>query len=93
MTIGVLRLRLLIRGSRSLKEKRRHIKGLKDRITGKFRAACAEVGRQDSRQHAELGVAVVSGDGRHASEMLFSILEMVRLHRELEVVEHETELL
>lgn len=93
MTVGVLKLSLLVRGSRSLKEKRRHIKSVKDRIIARFKVACAEVGRLDSLQHAELAAAVVSNDGRHAAEILSSILSVVRSHREVEVVDHEIELL
>ncbi len=93
MTVGVLKLSLLIRGSRSLKEKRRHIKSVKDRIIARFKVACAEVGRLDSPQHAELAAATVSNDGRHAAEVLSSILSAVRSHRGVEIVDHEIELL
>ena len=93
MTVGVLKLDLIVRGSRSLKDKRRHVKGLKDRLVSRFRVACAEVGRLDSPQHAELGIATVSNDGRHAAEMLNKIVGAVRLHRELEIVDYDIELL
>ena len=93
MTVGVLKLSLLVRGSRSLKEKRRHIKSVKDRIIARFKVACAEVGRLDSLQQAELAAAVVSNDGRHAAGILSSILSVVRSHREVEVIDHEIELL
>ena len=93
MTVGILRFSLLIRGSRSLKEKRRHIKGLKDRIIARFRVSCAEVGRLDSPQHAELAVAAVSNDGRHVAEMFSKIVNTARLCRGIEIVDYETELL
>lgn len=93
MIVGVLKLSLLVRGSRSLKEKRRHIKGVKDRTIARFKVACAEVGRLNSPQHAELAVAMVSNDGRHAAEVLSNVLNAVRLHREIEVVDYEIELL
>jgi uncharacterized protein YlxP (DUF503 family) len=93
LTVGVLRLDLIVRGSRSLKDRRRHVKGLKDRLISRFKVACAEVGRLDSPQHAELGIATVSNDGRHAAEILNKIVGAVRLHRELEVVDYDIELL
>lgn len=93
MIVGVLKLSLLVRGSRSLKEKRRHIKSVKDRTIARFKVACAEVGRLNSPQHAELAVAMVSNDGRHAAEVLSNVLNAVRLHREIEVVDYEIELL
>lgn len=92
-TVAVLKLALLVRGSRSLKEKRRHIKSVKDRTIARFKVACAEVGRLDSPQHAELAVAAVSNDGRHAAEMLSRIVSAVRSHRGIEVVDYEIELL
>lgn len=93
MTVGILRLTLLIRGSRSLKEKRRHIKGLKDRTIARFKVACAEVGRLDSPQHAELAIAAVSNDGRHVAEVLSKIINTVGLYRGIELVDYETEFL
>ena len=46
----------------SLKDKRRVIKGLKDKIWSRFRASISEVDGHDSRQVAILGLSYVSND-------------------------------
>ena len=70
MIVGTLKLRLIVRESHSLKDKRRVIKSLKDRIRGGFNVSIAEVDSLDSLQEAVLGVAVVANEKRHAQEVL-----------------------
>jgi hypothetical protein len=60
--VGTLRLRLIVRGARSLKDKRRVVKSIKERLANRFNAAVAEVGDLDVYQSAVLGVAVVAND-------------------------------
>ena len=44
MVVGILELKIVIRDARSLKDKRRVIKSLKDRIRNDFNVSIAEVG-------------------------------------------------
>ena len=92
MVIGVLRMKMIVRGSRSLKEKRSSVKGLKDRIAARFNASVAEVGYLDDRQLAELGVTVCSTSGRHAGSMLDAIVKMGRGAGLVELIDYSTEL-
>ena len=62
MIVGTLRIQLVLRGCRSLKEKRRVIKGLKSTLSGKFNIAVAETENQDVWQSAEIGVVTVGPD-------------------------------
>lgn len=77
---------LLIRGSHSLKERRRVIKSLKDRIAARFRVSVAEVGGGDSWQRGALGVAVVANDRRFVNEVLSKVLHLVESDPRAEVV-------
>jgi uncharacterized protein YlxP (DUF503 family) len=70
MFVGVLRLHLTIVDARSLKDKRRVVRSLKDRLTTKLRVSVAEVGELESPKHAWLGVAVVSNEAAHADSVL-----------------------
>jgi uncharacterized protein len=78
LVIGALSLRLAVYGSTSLKDKRRVIKSLKDRLCGRFNAAVAEVGSLDHRQAAELGVAVVANDAQFVQSCLDKIVDYVQ---------------
>lgn len=61
----------------SLKEKRRVLKSMIDRLHRRFNVAVAEVGGQDLWQRAVLGVACVSNSQRHADQVLNRVVEWV----------------
>ena len=58
--VGVIRLELHIPGARSLKDKRRAVKSLVDRMHHRYRVSVAETDLQDLSRRAELGLAVVA---------------------------------
>jgi hypothetical protein len=62
MWIAVLRLDLLIPGSRSLKDRRQSVRSLKERLRNRFDVACSEVGDLESWNRASLGIAAVANE-------------------------------
>ena len=70
MFVGVARIVLQIPGARSLKDRRRVVKGLKDRARAKLPVSIAEIGDLERWQVATLGVSVVSNDSARCSEVL-----------------------
>lgn len=93
MQIGSLEIVLVIRGAHSLKEKRRVVKGLKEKIRSRFNVAVAEVDDQDSWQRAVIGVAAVGTDGRFLTSVLSKVADQARLHRGAEMVDYRIEIL
>lgn len=91
MVIGALSLRLAVFGSTSLKDKRRVIKSLKERIGERFNVSIAEVGSLDHRQQAELGVAIVANDPQFIQSCLDKIVDYVRLDRGASLVDYHVE--
>lgn len=91
MTVGLLTLRLVFRESYSLKDKRRFLRSLKDRIRNEFNASVAEVGEQDHRQLAELACAMVGTDRRGIEGALAEIRKKARCFSGGEVVGEEVE--
>jgi uncharacterized protein YlxP (DUF503 family) len=79
-TVGVLRVVLHLPDSGSLKSKRHVVSGLLRRVRNEFQVAAAEVGERDRWQLAEIAVACVSADSRHADEVLASVLSYVEGH-------------
>ena len=77
MVVGIVRIELHIPASRSLKDNRQVVRGLKDRIRERARAAVAEVDHHDLWQRAALGVAVVAADGGQARELLNGVRGLV----------------
>ncbi|VAX22404.1 hypothetical protein MNBD_NITROSPINAE01-515 [hydrothermal vent metagenome] len=91
MVVGILTVKLGIPGARSLKEKRKVVRSVKDRVKAKFNASIAEVANHDLHQTATLGVSVVSADAPHADSQLQKILSLIN---ETALVSHvSTELL
>lgn len=60
--LGLLTVDLVIRASASLKEKRRIVKGLMDRLKARLDVSVAEVGYQDALQRSVIAVACVGSD-------------------------------
>lgn len=92
MVVGVLRVRLTIFEARSLKDKRRAIKSLKDRLSARHNVSVAEVDDQDLRQAATLGVAMISSDARFVESALHKIVDEIRLFPHASLVEYGVEL-
>ncbi len=91
MTIGVLQLEMAIAGAMSLKDKRRVVKGLKDRIAHAHNVSVAEVGAQDEHRRAVLGVAMVGTDRPYVEGALSKLVDYVRLHPEASLVDYRLE--
>jgi uncharacterized protein YlxP (DUF503 family) len=94
MLVGVLRIRLRVPESQSLKAKRQVVKSLVARVQNRFHVSVAEVDDLDSWQLATIGVACVSNDEKHAHEVMASIMEFVRRERlDAEILDYETEII
>ena len=77
MTVGVCRLRLRLRGSGSLKDKRQVVRSVLERVRQRYRVAAAEVDDQEEWQLATLGFSCVSNSHRHADEVLDSVIAYI----------------
>ncbi len=94
LTVGVMRFVMHLPDSGSLKSKRQVVSGLLRRMRQELKVAVAEVGEQDLWQLAEIGVTCVSGDSRHADEMLAKALRFVERHADgTQIVDVKTELI
>ena len=93
MIIGILQLELTIDGSESLKDKRRVIASLKDRLHREHQVSVAEVAQQDNRRVARLGIALAAGDVPYCQSVLDRILDKVQMHRQCVLSDHSVEIL
>ncbi len=78
MIVGLSQFEIHIPGARSLKDKRRVVRSLMERLHNRYRISIAETDFHDLHQRAEIGLAVV---GRSNSEV-DRLLE--DLHRAIE---------
>ena len=92
MIVGVLELRLGVFDAMSLKDKRRAIKSLKDRIGNKFNVSIAEVGSNDNIKSAVLGVSMVANDSRFVDSALSKIVDFVRAAPKVSLIDYQIEM-
>ena len=82
---------IYIGDSHSLKDKRRVLNRLKERIRNRFNAAVAEVDDHALWQRAVLGVAVVSSTVEHCDEMLTKIVNLVEGDPRAQILDYQME--
>jgi uncharacterized protein YlxP (DUF503 family) len=75
--VGVIVWELEVLGAQSLKDKRRVVKSLKERLQSRFRVSAAETSYQDLWQRAELAAAVVAGEHAQVTDVLDSMDRLV----------------
>jgi len=93
MIVGILQVQLTIDGARSLKDKRRVVSSLKDRLHREHQVSVAEVDRQDEHRTAMLGITAASSDVTQCQSLMDRVLEKVKEHRGSYVSDHAIEIL
>jgi uncharacterized protein YlxP (DUF503 family) len=93
MTVGVLQLELSIPDAMSLKDKRRAVKSLKDRIAHAHNVSIAEVGALDEHRRSIVAVAMVSNDARYVEGALSKLVDYVRMDAHVVLQDYQIELL
>ena len=91
MCIGLLTVELRIDGAFSLKDKRRVLSRIRDRVRHRFNVSVAEVDANDVWNYSCLGFAVVANEQKHANRVLSKVLDLLELIRECTVEGAETE--
>ena len=71
------KLSFYIAAAGSLKDKRQARRSLIEKTRNKFNAAIAEIDTMDSHKQLTIGVAVVSGDGKHRENSLDEIIRFM----------------
>ena len=89
----MLQLWVRVPDAMSLKDKRRTIKSVKDRIANRFNVSVAEVGLLDSRREAQLAVAMVTNDSGFAQSCLSKVVSLVQSRVKLELLDYNIEMI
>jgi uncharacterized protein YlxP (DUF503 family) len=89
--VGSLRVRLLVRESRTLKDKRQVLRSIKDRLRNEFNVSVAEVDAEDNRQVIVLGLAMVGNERKYVQTTLEHIVAALRSHPVAELLDHQLE--
>ena len=87
MFTGTLCVGLRLGDVRSLKQKRSVVRPIVAEIQRTFGVSVAETGHHDLFRRAEIGVAVVSGDGRQVRDVLDAVERALVGRPEVEVLD------
>jgi uncharacterized protein YlxP (DUF503 family) len=86
-------LELSIDDAMSLKDKRRVIKSIKDRIAARHNVSIAEVGALDEHRRSVVAVAMVANDARYVEGALSKLVDFVRANGNVGLDDYQIELL
>jgi uncharacterized protein len=93
MTVGVLQLELSITDAMSLKDKRRIVRSVVDRIRHRHNVSVAEVGALDQHRVAIIGITMVANDSRYVEGALSKLVDFVRSVGSADLMDYQIDLL
>ncbi|KKL81066.1 hypothetical protein LCGC14_1998470 [marine sediment metagenome] len=91
--LGLLHLDVMIGDAMSLKDKRRVVKGFKDRIARSRNVSVAEVDHLNNHRRSVLAVAMVGNDGRYVEGALQQVANAASENRAWVLLEYEIEMI
>ncbi|MEU2914748.1 DUF503 domain-containing protein [Streptomyces massasporeus] len=86
MYVGTLSFDLLLGDVHSLKEKRSLVRPIVAELQRKYGVSAAETGNQDLHRRAEIGLAMVSGEPGHLTDVLDRCERLVAGRPEVELL-------
>jgi uncharacterized protein YlxP (DUF503 family) len=91
MFVGVLEVSLAIYGATSLKDKRRVVRSVKDKISHRFNVSVAEIEDLDFAKKAVLAFAMVGNDREYMEGALNKIVEQLQWVKDSTLVDFHIE--
>ncbi|MDD2574108.1 MAG: DUF503 domain-containing protein [Bacillota bacterium] len=85
MFTGICKLDIVLYESESLKDKRRILKSITERLKNKYNISVSEVGNNDKWQTASIGVSTVSNSRLHADRVLDAVIRFVETDVRVEI--------
>jgi uncharacterized protein len=82
-SIGVASVTLYLEASNSLKDKRKTVKGLTQRLRNTFNVSVAEIADLDDHRIATLAIVCVSNSAPHVDEMMAKAISFVERNVEM----------
>ena len=93
MVVGILQVELVIDGSTSLKDKRRVVTSIKDRLHREHQVSVAETGSLDDHRKAMIGIAMASNEVPYCQSVMDRIVDKLRTQRGCFLNDYTTEII
>ena len=91
MIIGVLNIELELACASSLKDKRKILNRIKDRVRAKFNVSIAEIEGHEIWNYAHIGAAIVCNEQKHANRVLSKVIDLIETIRDCVLTEYSME--
>jgi uncharacterized protein len=92
MIVGICTVELFLPDNGSLKDKRRVLKSLKERLKQRFNVSIAEVDDQDLWQRTVVGIACVGNRKDYVNEVLDKVIGAIRGTPRVEIIDCRLEM-
>ena len=89
MVVTMIQFRFELPPMESIKDKRRIVSSLKEKLTNRFHLSVAEVDMQDSLRYAQMGAALVSNSRSFGESVMQKVLSFVENNLEGQLMETE----
>lgn len=93
MVIGLCTIELFIGEAASLKDKRRILKSMMDRVKAHHNVSIAEIDQQEIWQRSTIAFACVANEQKHAFRVLNSVVKFFEKEGSLQVLDYQIEIL
>jgi len=90
MVVSMLRMVLKLGETSTIKDKRKIVLAIKDKLHHRYKLSCAEVDLLDSITFAEIGAALVSNSPQFGEKVLRDAVTFVEAHYPVELYEVQT---
>lgn len=92
MVIGLCTIELHIAGAQSLKDKRRILKGLLDRVKAHHNVSIAEIDNHDIWQRSTVAFVCVANERKRTDQVLNSVVKVFEKQVEHEILDYWIEM-
>ncbi|QPJ66386.1 MAG: DUF503 domain-containing protein [Candidatus Nitrohelix vancouverensis] len=89
MHVACCSIKFFLHGNRSLKEKRRVTRAIKDRLKNKFNVSVSEIGDQDVWQNLHLGIVSVGSDAAYLEGMMRQLISAIEHMHLAEIIDSQ----
>ncbi|MFC1855108.1 DUF503 domain-containing protein [Thermodesulfobacteriota bacterium] len=93
MFVAVVSVDIKIGNDRSLKGKRKVLRGILDRLKSKFNASVAEISHHDLWQRTMIGVSIVSNDKAHANSSVDKVMNFLYAIPDINIINTTIEII
>ena len=93
LKVGCCSLRFNLYNIKSIKDKRRIVRTIKDRVKNKFNISIAEIGNQDKKDSLYIGIGAVSSDARYLNGLMNQVINFIDTMYLVDMADHHIEII